>query len=146
MLSGAGWGSVLRGGIGQLKADGNIGLAADGPCADPQRGEFQRSTVFLCAATLLVHSAEQSLDIGIVRFDSIGFCSLIEKRHIGVRLAASCIKAELHLPHHGRFVTVCFAACPAGQAVRAAFLGDVGNSQRPDGVIVFPNALFSASR
>ena len=30
MLLGAGWDSVLRGGVGQLKADGNIGLAAGG--------------------------------------------------------------------------------------------------------------------
>ena len=50
VLLGAGWGSVLRGGVGQLKADGNIGLAADGPCADAQRGELQRYAVFLCAA------------------------------------------------------------------------------------------------
>lgn len=34
VLLGAGWGSVLRGGVGQLKADGNVGLAANGLCAD----------------------------------------------------------------------------------------------------------------
>ena len=33
------------------KADGNIGLAADGPCADPQRGKLQRYAVFLCSLT-----------------------------------------------------------------------------------------------
>ena len=64
---------LLYSGIGQLKADGNIGLAADGLCADAQRGKLQRYAVFLCAAMLLLHGAEQNLDIGIIGFDGFGF-------------------------------------------------------------------------
>lgn len=77
------------------------------------------------------------LNIEPVCRDGCGFGSLVEKRHIGARLAAFCIKAELHLPHHGLFVALSFTACTAGQAVRAVLLGDVGEGQRPDGIIVF---------
>ena len=60
MLLGAGWDSVLRGGVGQLKADGNIGLAADGLCADPQRGKLQRPAgFFLRSLDLLLHNTIQ---------------------------------------------------------------------------------------
>ena len=95
------------------------------------------SAVFLCVGNLLVHGAEQSSNIGRVRFDGCGFGGLVEKRHITFSGVFFQFPAKHHLPHHGLSVALCFPERLTGQAVRAVFLLDVLDGQPLDVGIVF---------
>ena len=77
------------------------------------------------------------MNIGIVCFDGCGFGGLVEKRHIVLFRAFAHIIADLHQPHRGLTIAICFVEHLTGQAVCAMFLLDVLDGQPLDVGIVF---------